>query len=177
MRPLLLALALAACSTAAPPKSAPIQWKVESSDVTANGRMAPQTGCGEDSRTPALSWPPAPDGTASHAVIVSVHTGTSESVHWTAWDIGPDRSGLHGGIRATQSPPLQGLTSAGTVGWTPLCDLPSDARVTIEVAALSELLPPPPTFTAAALRARMAPHVLALGRLEALPPLPPPSEP
>ena len=28
-----------------------------------------------------------------------------------------------------------------------------------------------------ALRARLAPHVLALGRLEALPPLPPPSDP
>jgi phosphatidylethanolamine-binding protein (PEBP) family uncharacterized protein len=91
-------------------------------------------------------------------------------VHWTAWDLDPRSGSVAAGIRPTQAPPLQGVTADGRVGWRPVCGAPADATVQIEVAAVSELIPPPPTVGAAALRARLAPHLLAFGRLEAAPP-------
>jgi len=170
--PCLLASGIAAftsTSHATPPGA----LVVRSVDIDADGRMAASTGCGSSSRTPALEWEPPPDGTETLAVIVSVRENGVEAVHWTAWDIDPASGALPAGIRPTASPPLQGVTTAGGVGWRPLCGLPQGARVVIEVAALSSHPPPPPTFGGAALRARLAPHLLALGRLEAAPPVPP----
>lgn len=151
----------------------PGTFVVRSSDIGADGHIAASTGCGPSSRTPALEWGPPPDGTETLAVIVSVRKDGVETVHWTAWDIDPASGALPAGIRPTTSPPLQGVTTAGSVGWRPLCDVPQGATVVIEVAALASLPPPPPTFGGAALRARLAPHLLALGRLEAALPSPP----
>lgn len=163
---------LAACNrseTAARPPPAP--FTLQSSDIRADGRFSPETGC-HGSRTPAISWQGLPERTVSLAIVVSSNSDAGEMVHWTAWDIDPESAGLGPGIRPTQTPPLQGRTGTGKVGWTALCGLADDAVVRVDAAALDSAVLPPPTVSAKGLRARLAPHLIGLARLEALAPVP-----
>lgn len=167
-------LGLAACSpTAEPARPAPVPVALTSPDIDADGRLSADCGCGPGSRSPALAWGELPPGTVSLAVLVHSAGPAGEATHWTAWDLDPAAGALPPGIRPTAAPPLQGVTANGRVGWTPVCGLPPEARVRIELAALDTEVLPPPTIGAVALRTRLAPHLLGLGRLEATPPAAP----
>ena len=171
-------ICLVGCGTApAPPRPAPVPFGLSSPDVGADGRLAASTGCGPRSRSPALSWSDLPEGTESIAVVISSPGDSGERVHWTAWDIDPETGGLSAGVRSTESPPLQGVTDGGRVGWSPVCGVGEDAPVTIDAVALDGAPLPPPSVTAAALRARLAPHLIGLGRIQARPPAPPGGQP
>lgn len=166
-------IALAACSDPpGPPRPAPADFEVQSPDVGGDGRLSAAQGCNEQSRSPTLRWPSVPTGTASIAVVVSSQGPAGTAVHWTAWDIDPTAGGIEGGVAPTHSPPLQGVTASGRVGWTPMCELTDETVVVIDVAALDAVLLPPPTISAPALRARLGAHLIGLGRLETRPPAP-----
>ena len=161
---------LTACNMPSPAaRPAPGPFPMQSSDIDAGGRFSSATGC-QESRTPALSWQDLPEQTVSLAVVVTSSSTAGEVVHWTAWDIDPESTGLRPGIRPTQTPPLQGRTGNGKVGWTPLCGLADGAVVRVDAAALDAVVLPPPTVSAKGLRARLAPHLIGLARLEALAP-------
>ena len=145
---------------------------MQSPDVDEDGRLSADLGCGPRSRTPTLRWSGLPEGTASIAVVVHSRGAAGSAVHWTAWDIEPGAGGLEGGVSPTRSPPLQGITEGGRVGWTPICPPSDDAIVRIDVAALDAVILPPPTVAATALQARLGPHLIGLGRLEARAPAP-----
>ena len=138
-------------------------------DLTPDGRLPAHTACGEASSSPALRWTPAGTSVDAYAVFAAAVTTHGRETLWTAYDIPPDRLTLPAHVSATDVPPIQGVTSSGGIGWSVPCEMDSIIEVVIEVVGLSAVDLPPPIANAGAIKARFAPHVLALGRTTALP--------
>ncbi len=166
MSPPLLALLLAC---AEPPPAAPgppVPFALRSADIDARGQLAEDATCHGADRSPALSWDAPPPGTRSLALVVSSVQRGREIVHWTAWDIDPTAGRLPPGI-APGAAPIQGVGDDGTVGWRGPCGVEAGTVVRFDLAALREVVAPPPVAPAAAARARFGRFLIGLARLEA----------
>jgi phosphatidylethanolamine-binding protein (PEBP) family uncharacterized protein len=166
LSPALLLVFAAACTPAPPAAPVAVPFVVSSASVGEDGVLSDEYSCDGEGTSPALAWSDVPSTARSLAVVVSALGADGEVVLWTAWDIDPGASSLRPGILPTDHPPLQGVTSNGRVGWQPPCDLPPGAPLRIELAALDEVLLPPPIAPAAALRARMGSHLVGLARID-----------
>ncbi len=114
--------------------------------------------------TPAIQWSGLPPETGSLALTLIEPSEQGPWVHWMAWDIPSEQSGLEAGILATRSPPTQGINSTGTVGYAAPCPAEA-ARYELRVFALAAPLALPPTATWSELGAAIQPQALAWGAL------------
>lgn len=166
LSPLLLALLLACAepTPAAPPP--PVPFSAASGDIDADGWLAIDATCAGADRSPPVTWDRPPAGTRSLALVVSSRQGEEEVVHWTAWDIDPAAGALPAGARPGALP-LQGVVSGGGIGWAGPCGVAPGTAVRFDLAALSEVVAPPPVANAAAARGRFGRFLLGLARFEA----------
>ena len=132
--------------------------------VIGGGQLPVDATCRGAGASPGLVWSGLPAETRDLLVEVRSTGGT---LHWVLWSILPDSGGLRAGVPPVQAPPLQGLNSAGVVGWLPPCAPPAapDDQLEIRVLALSQRLLAPPTADIGALRARAAPLTIGEGAL------------
>jgi Raf kinase inhibitor-like YbhB/YbcL family protein len=154
----MLSLLLLGCTEPPPPlPAAPPPM-----GLTVTSGLPPSARCGGSS--PAIAWTPPPPETASLAVTLVEPSAQGPWVHWMAWDIPPDETGLDAGILATRAPATQGIGSSGAVGYEPPC--PSGpGRYELRVFALDAVLGLPPTATWAELGAAIQPRTLSWGML------------
>ena len=164
---LLLLIGLASCAAPQPPPRgadrAPIRLHVEAEggEAAALPRAATCEGAGS---APAIGWGPLPAGAVELLLLVRARSG---ALHWSAWGISADQSGLPAGIVAEQAPPLQGLNEAGIIGWLAPCRPPSpvDDELLMQIIALREPLRAPPTTGVDELLRRAEPLIIGQGEL------------
>ena len=107
--------------------------------------------CDGADRSPALAWSGAPSGTAAFALVVD-DPDARGFVHWVAYDIAGDATGLPEGVTATAQPP-QGRNDFGRTGWGGPCPPSGTHHYVFTLYALSRSLSLTGTPTAADVRA------------------------
>ena len=111
-----------------------------------------------NTKTPSISWLGAPADTKEFAIFVD-HAQTG-AIHWMAWGILPEVSSLSEDIQPVDYPPLQGLNSAGKVGYLPTCD---PGRYRWRIFALNHPLRLPPTSDPQTLMTNLKKYTHAIG--------------
>jgi hypothetical protein len=139
------------------------------SPAFAAGAMIPHPfTCEGANHSPPLAWGTAPHGTRAFALIVDDPDAPGGTwVHWIAWDIPGDSTGLHEHVKPTDRPPTQGINSFGKPGYGGPCPPPGHGahRYYFRLYALDQPLGLGPTATRAELDAAMRAHVLARAEL------------
>jgi Raf kinase inhibitor-like YbhB/YbcL family protein len=121
-----------------------------------------------DGVSPPLAWTGAPAGTRSFVLLVEDPDATSAKpyVHWMAWDVAPDRTGLPEAVAATAPGMVQGRNSHGDKAWFGPRPRGSSAHhYHFQLFALDTMLALPATASRNDLLKAMDGHVLAGGRL------------
>jgi Raf kinase inhibitor-like YbhB/YbcL family protein len=94
------------------------EFSLTSSAIAPAGTVARRHTCDGEDRSPPLSWSAPPTATASLALILDDPDAPGgRFIHWLAWGITPDTSGLAEGEAA----PLEGRNDFGTVGYRGPC--------------------------------------------------------
>lgn len=124
--------------------------------------------------SPALRSTAPPPATRSFALsVVDPDAPSGPFTHWLAWGIGASARSLASGAR----PPLEGRTSAGSVGYVGPCPPPGpDHHYAFRLYALRTPLPLKAGAGQAAFTAALRGRVLAVARLTGMyqrPELPP----
>ena len=94
------------------------EFSLTSSAFAAGGTIPRRHTCDGEDRSPPLSWSSPPTGARSLALILDDPDAPGgRFIHWLAWGITPDTSGLAGG----EAPPLEGANDFATVGYRGPC--------------------------------------------------------
>jgi len=115
-------------------------------------------------KSPEIRWQGLPPETGSIALTLIEPSPQGPWVHWMAWDIHPDQTGLEASILPTHAPPIQGIGSNNAVGYSAPCP-EGEARYELRVFALGAPLGLPPTTSWQALGVAIQAHTLAWGQL------------
>lgn len=101
-----------------PTPSAPGRMVLRSPEFSDGQEIPKAFTCDGRGTSPPLRWSAPPKGTRSVALMVTDPNAPGGTfVHWTAWDIPPNRVALADGAK----PPVEGANSGGDTGWTPPC--------------------------------------------------------
>ena len=120
--------------------------------------------CDGDNVPPPLVWTLLPEGTRSLALIVHDPDAPSgDFTHWVAWNIDPDPGGLGEGT----TPPAEGLSGKGAVGYMGPCPPPGHGphRYFHELHALDSGLNLDPGASREQLEEALDGHLLAKAQL------------
>lgn len=101
------------------------------SDAIEHGQRVPdEFTCNGPGVSPPLYWVEAPDGSDAFALIVDDPDAPGGTfTHWLIYNMPGDHSRLQQAVpqMATMTTPtLQGVNSAGSIGFTPFCPPPGD---------------------------------------------------
>ncbi len=137
--------------------------------VLKRGATVP-TDCGGDNVSPPLAWSNVPPGVKSFALIIFDPDGAkgSGAVHWVAYGIAGDRTGLPEGFGAEAGQNFVGGTgSAGNQTYNGPCPIPEHTNhYVFSVYALDlDRTALPPGLTRDQLLAAMSGHVLDVGSI------------
>lgn len=146
----------------------PMALDVTSTAFTAGSTIPTAYTCSGQNTSPALTWSAGPSGTVGYALVVDdpdAPVGTW--VHWTVWNIPASTTSLPGGVTASSSAFVQGVTDFGTSGYGGPCPPKGNGahRYFFRVYALDRQLSLTSTATRKELDNAMAGHVLAQGEL------------
>ena len=121
-----------------------------------------------DGVSPPLAWSGAPAGTRSFVLLVEDPDASSAKpyVHWMAWNIAADRTGLPEAVAAGAPGLVQGRNNRGRNAWFgPRPPGRSAHHYWFQLFALDTALTLPATASRNDLLKAMDGHVLAAGRL------------
>ena len=138
-------------AAAQPPKSI---------EVTA--ALTPENRC--DGTSPEIRWSGVPEEASSIALALVRPSEEGPWVHWATWGIPAEWTGLEPNIRPSQGPPLQGINSAGSIGYFAPCP-ETPTRYAVRVFALDVPVQPAPIATWSEFGATIQAHTVAWGNL------------
>ena len=94
------------------------EFLLTSTAVVDGGTIPRRYTCDGEDRSPPLLWSAPPAGTGSLALVLDdLDAPGGRFIHWLAWDMTPDITGLGEGEAA----PLEGRNDFGTVGYRGPC--------------------------------------------------------
>lgn len=131
---------------------------------------AKPTDCGGGNISPPLSWSNVPAGTKSFALVIYDPDGGkgAGAVHWVAYGIAGDRTGLPENFGAKESPDFVGGTgSAGNHAYMGPCPVPGHTNHYVFSVFALDLGPTalPPGLTRDQFLAAVKGHVLDVGSI------------
>ena len=137
--------------------------------VTKRGASAP-TDCGGDNVSPPLAWTNVPPGTKSFGLVIFDPDGAkgSGAVHWVAYGIAGDRTGLPEGFGDKETPEyVGGTSSSGNHNYMGPCPVPEHTNhYVFSVYALDlDATALPPGLTRDEFFAATRGHVLDVGSI------------
>jgi len=140
------------------------------SSAFAEGAMIPaKYSCDGQDISPPLAWTDLPDGAKSLALICDdpdAPVGTW--VHWVAFNLPPDLTGLPEGVPAEKTPKaggVQGTNSWRRIGYGGPCPPSGTHRYFFKLYALDNVLSLASNATAKDVQAALQGHVLAEAQL------------
>jgi Raf kinase inhibitor-like YbhB/YbcL family protein len=176
--PLLLLVALSACSVDPEPTPPVLPEGLPEIDVTArsltNGSLIrPRYTCDGINLSPEITWKGVPEATVTQAVVIN-DPGAPDGayIHWLIYDIPPDVRGFGEGYgkpyETTDDGSFQGLTSSGDLGYSGPCPPDGETHIyEINVYALDRAMDLPPLTHRAEVLATMDGAVVGHGVLQA----------
>ena len=145
------------------PSPSPVPFTLSSTAFADGGEIPRTYTCDGPDRSPPLSWPGAPTGTAALAIIVD-DPDANGWVHWVAFDIPAATTALAEGASGTGGF-TEGRTTWGSRGWRGPCPPSGTHRYVFELFALDRALGLGDGATADDLRRAMKGHVLGAAKL------------
>jgi Raf kinase inhibitor-like YbhB/YbcL family protein len=149
-----------------PAPSAPRELRVSSPAFRDGGTLPAPFTCDGAGRSPALRWSGVPAKAREIAILVEDPDAPGGTfVHWAAFGLDPDRSGVAAGVR----PPKEGDNSFGDEGYGGPCPPKSDEphRYVFAVYALADRIGLSDGASPDAVRTAIARVALARGTLTA----------
>jgi hypothetical protein len=143
--------------------------KLTSSAVAAGAMIPAKYTCDGEDISPPLAWSDAPGGTKALALICDdpdAPVGTW--VHWVAFNLPPDLTGLPEGVPAEKNLKtggVQGANSWRRIGYGGPCPPSGTHRYFFKLFALDAMLPLDGNATAKDVQAAMKGHILAEAQL------------
>ncbi len=139
---------------------------ISSPAIRDGGRIPSVFTCRGSDKSPPLAWSGVPDGTKTLAIVVEDPDAPGGIfIHWVAFNIPANSSGLEEGVPNRSELPsggTQGVNSFGRVGYGGPCPPPGPAHhYHFRLFALDETLPLGPDATAGRLMQAMQSHVSA----------------
>ena len=145
------------------------KMRLSSAAFQEGGAIPLEHTCDGSDTSPPLSWGPVPEGTRSIALVSDDPDAPGGTwVHWVAYAILPDATGLPAGLPATETLPTgarHGKNDFGRIGYGGPCPPSGTHRYFFKLYALDTEVDLAPGATKQELLRAMSGHTLAVGRL------------